>query len=216
MIRHQRLVVWVLALSLFGLNFGCSGGKSNAPTVTAPLALVYPQASITVIPGQAIADDAPTVSGSVTSYSISPALPAGLTLNSSTGVITGTPTTVVPATTYTITASNSGGSTTATVQIAVNLPAPSGLSYPQSAITATVGQAIAADTPTVTGTIASYAVVPALPAGLSLNSTTGVISGTPTVASAQTTYVLTATNVSGSTTASVQITVNTAVTPQRR
>ncbi|WP_448528516.1 putative Ig domain-containing protein [Raineya sp.] len=47
--------------------------------------------------------------GAGTTYSISPALPAGLNLNANTGVISGTPTAVSPATTYTITATNSTG-----------------------------------------------------------------------------------------------------------
>ena len=38
----------------------------------------------------------------------------------------------------------------------------------------------------------SYSISPALPAGLSINSTTGVISGTPTVATASASYVVTA------------------------
>ena len=52
-------------------------------------------------------------------YSVSPSLPAGLSLNSATGVISGTPTTVVPATNYTITATNGSGSGTAIVNITV-------------------------------------------------------------------------------------------------
>lgn len=42
-------------------------------------------------------------------YHISPTLPTGLTLNPATGVISGTPTSVSPATDYTITASNEDG-----------------------------------------------------------------------------------------------------------
>jgi feruloyl esterase len=53
----------------------------------------------------------------VTAYSISPALPEGLTLNASSGVISGTPATVTPPTGYTVTAANSGGSTTAALII---------------------------------------------------------------------------------------------------
>ncbi len=49
-------------------------------------------------------------------------------------------------------------------------PAPSGLSYSQSAIVATMNQAISSDMPTVTGTVTLYAVSPALPAGLSLRN----------------------------------------------
>lgn len=55
------------------------------------------------------------------------------------------------------------------------------------------------------GTVSSYAISPSLPSGLTLNATTGAISGTPTSALASTTFTLTATNPSG--TASVQFTL---------
>ena len=94
-----------------------------------------------------------------------------------------------------------GGSTTPPI------PAPSSLAY--SAPPAfTVGQAIAPLTPTVTGQVASYTVNPALPAGLTLSSSTGVISGTPTTITATTPYAVTASNVTGSIATSVSITVN--------
>jgi hypothetical protein len=207
-VRRSALSIFSLFLVSFAL--GCSSGSSSS-TTPAPANLVYPQTTVTVTVGQAIASNTPSVTGTVTSYSISPALPAGLTLNTSTGAISGTPTAAIASTTFTITATNSAGSTTATVQIVVNVLPPSGLSYPQTTISATVGQAIATDTPTVTGTVTSYTVAPALPAGLSLNSSTGAISGTPTAPSAQTTYAVTAANGSGSTTASLQITVIAAV-----
>jgi len=50
-------------------------------------------------------------------YFISAALPAGLTFDENTGIISGTPTAVSPATNYTITAYNGGGSGSATVNI---------------------------------------------------------------------------------------------------
>ena len=57
----------------------------------------------------------PTTSGgTVTSWSVSPSLPAGLSLDSSTGAISGTPSAVTSSAAYTITASNTGGSDTAT------------------------------------------------------------------------------------------------------
>ncbi len=43
---------------------------------------------------------------------MSPALPAGLSINTTTGAITGTPTTLVDTATYTVTATNSAGNTT--------------------------------------------------------------------------------------------------------
>lgn len=56
--------------------------------------------------------------------------------------------------------------------------APSGLSYSGPNVY-TRGIAITSLTPTVTGTVTSYSVSPSLPAGLSLNTSTGVITGTP-------------------------------------
>ena len=84
--------------------------------------------------------------------------------------------------------------------------APSALSYP-SPQSFTVGAVITPLDPSVTGTVTSYGVLPALPAGLTLNTTTGQISGTPSVATAATNYVITATNGGGSTTFTLAITV---------
>jgi hypothetical protein len=59
--------------------------------------------------------------------------------------------------------------------------APSGLAYSSNPATYTLGTAIAANTPTSGGgPVVAYEVSPALPAGLALDGTTGVITGTPT------------------------------------
>jgi len=57
-----------------------------------------------------------------TAYTITPALPAGLSFDGATGTITGTPTAASAATTYTVTVANSGGSSTTTFSIAVKNP----------------------------------------------------------------------------------------------
>jgi hypothetical protein len=194
---------------------GCGGGGGSTPEVTAPISLVYPQTTIAATANQAIAVDPPSVAGTVTTFSVSPALPAGLSLDPTTGTISGTPTVVTAQATYTITASNASGSTTATVQIAVAaaVVAPTSLAYPQTSITATANQAITTDTPTVIGTATSFSVSPTLPVGLAISTTSGAISGTPTAATAQATYTITATNSAGSATATVNILVNAAVAP---
>lgn len=86
-------------------------------------------------------------------------------------------------------------------------PAPSGLSYTSPA-TASVGTAMTALMPTVTGTVATWSVSPALPSGLSLNPATGAISGTPTAVTAQATYTITAANATGSTTFALSLKVD--------
>ncbi|HXS29763.1 MAG TPA: putative Ig domain-containing protein, partial [Steroidobacteraceae bacterium] len=77
--------------------------------------------------------------------------------------------------------------------------APAALSY-TSPVTANVGTAITALTPTVTGSVTAYAVAPGLPAGLLLDGGTGMISGTPTATASQAVYTITASNAGGSTT----------------
>jgi hypothetical protein len=131
-----------------------------------------------------------------------------------TGLITGTPTTITPAASYTVTAMNTGGvSTTASVAITVNDVAPNGLTYSANLAVCTKGTPITPDAPSVSGgAVVSYAVSPALPAGLSLDPLTGFITGTPAAVAATASYTVTATNTGGSTTASVTITVSYGLT----
>jgi hypothetical protein len=72
-----------------------------------------------LVQGQAISPLAPTVTGTATSFSASPALPAGLMIDAGTGTISGTPSSGLPEADYTITATGPGGSTTTRVRLAV-------------------------------------------------------------------------------------------------
>jgi hypothetical protein len=85
--------------------------------------------------------------------------------------------------------------------------APSALSYNPSSITLVVNLAMPSLSPTVTGTVVSYAVVPALPTGISLDVTTGVLSGTAIGSSASTAYTITASNAEGDTTTIINLDV---------
>jgi polyhydroxybutyrate depolymerase len=105
---------------------GCGGGSSgNSGTtspqpagISAPSGLSYSSAA-QFIAGQPITELAPTVTGTVTGYSASPALPSGLVLDSMNGHITGVPQQSVAQSTYTITASNSAGATSFPLVIAI-------------------------------------------------------------------------------------------------
>ncbi|MBL7818650.1 MAG: putative Ig domain-containing protein [Saprospiraceae bacterium] len=83
-------------------------------------------------------------------YSISPDLPAGLSINAS-GVISGTPTATAPSTTYTITATNANGSSSTTITFSVEVPP--NISYSGVAATYPRNVAITALTPTNSGSV---------------------------------------------------------------
>jgi hypothetical protein len=171
-------------------------------------ALTYSGTPFTLTQNQTISTITPTnTGGTPTSCSVLPALPTGLTFNTTTCSISGTPTVLHTASAFTVTATNTGGSSTATVSIAVVATAPV-IAYAGSPYSFNESAAITAQTPSNTGSaIVSCAISPALPTGLAFNTTTCVISGTPTVASAATSYTITATNTGGSNSTSVSIAV---------
>jgi hypothetical protein len=86
-------------------------------------------------------------------------------------------------------------------------PPPSGLSY-GGPVTANVGVPMTALSPSATGSVSSYSVSPALPAGIAIDPVTGTISGTPTAVTAQADYTITASNAYGSTTFSLSLKVD--------
>jgi sugar lactone lactonase YvrE len=107
----------------------------------------------------------------ISKFMISPALPAGLTFNTATGEILGTPTTTAAATTYTVTASNFGGTHTTSFTLEVT-----------SAIITTAASAITETTATSGGNVDATAYAGATQKGVCWNT-----SGTPTISNSRTT-----------------------------
>jgi hypothetical protein len=135
------------------------------------------------------------------SYSVSPTLPTGLSLSTSTGAITGSPTVTSSATTYTVTVTDANSATASnTFSLTVNaaVTATQAVAF----TTLVQNQAATSFTPVTGGsgtTPLNYSVSPTLPTGLNLSTSTGAITGTPTVTSAATTYTVTVTDTNNST-----------------
>lgn len=172
-------------------NFSSSYGDTTLSTTLAQASYSLTQNKTTGLPFTPVTG----VGGlGALTYTISPSLPAGLTLNSSTGQITGTPTGISAATAYTVTVTDTLAQTSSkSFNISVSaVPVVTVLAVPTK--TFTQGVAITAFTPVTatggTGTL-SWAVAPALPAGLTLNTTNGSISGTATTSAAVSNYVVT-------------------------
>ena len=189
------------------------------PAPVAPAGLTYTTSTINAVVDKAITSNFASFSGGSPSptFSVSPALPAGLSLNASTGTITGAATVITPSAVYTVTASNSAGSTTSNITIVVSNRAPSGLVYSPNNQTYNIGVAITPMTLTIASDLGNPAstvtIAPALPTGLSINSSTGAITGTPSVGVAgTTTYTITATSAAGSTNTTISLTFNAVVT----
>jgi len=157
----------------------------------------------------------------VTGYSIDKPLPSGLVFDSTNGTISGTPTAVSPATQYTIIGYNTGGSYATTITLGVNPPAPPVITYPtpeayprNTPIPPLVPNTSAGGAPSATATSAAYTIDKPLPFGLILDPSTGIISGTPTVISPPTDYIITAHNDGGSGDFTIGIAVYAPILPQ--
>ncbi len=204
-------------------NYTVTASNSNGSTSTTvnitvniapPSSLSYSGSPFVFTQNIAITSKTPTVTGTVTSCSISPNIQTdtGLNFNATNCVISGTPTILKSATNYTVTASNSNGSTSTTINITVNIAPPSSLSYSGSPFVFTQNAAITSQSPTVTGTVTSCSISPNIQTdtGLNFNSSNCTISGTPTIIKSATNYTITASNSNGSTSTTVNITVNIA------
>lgn len=198
-------LVFVLATFLFLNSCTTTDGteSKNRPVIS------YSTPNIFTVNTAIIALSPTNTEGKAVSYAVSPSLPAGLSLDTNTGIISGTPTKVKAVATYVITAKNSAGSSTFDVVITVNAKdSVPEITYETPSVF-TVDTAITPLSPVNSGGKAlSYSVSPMLPSGLTLDAVTGVISGTPTVEKGTATYIVTATNSVGSSTFGIVLTVN--------
>lgn len=97
--------------------------SSDDDSVAANLFDGYANSSLSVPARLPIADQAPlNSSGAIIGFTVSPALPDGLAIDSDSGVISGTPTGLAVSTLYTVTAANGSDSDSETITIEVRNP----------------------------------------------------------------------------------------------
>ena len=175
---------------------GCTSATSTITSVIVNLVTLSPNGSTlnyTVgIPIASINLAASGVSNTTYTYTISNgSLPIGVSLVN--GVISGNPTTVQSGS-FTITATAVSGSCSANQTFSYNVTCPTINFLNSVANTATIGVGYNINASVNGNTqIIFYSINPILPAGLNINTTTGIISGTPTTIVALTTYTVTAT-----------------------
>lgn len=105
-----------------------SGVQSNTTATSSNPSFSYSQTSFTSYTGTSLSIAAPTVSsGSISSFSISPNLPIGLTLDATSGAISGIATGSASNQTYTITGKGDTTSPTTTLTIKIGSTAASGV-----------------------------------------------------------------------------------------
>lgn len=141
------------------------------------------------------------------SYSISAgSLPDGISLNTATGAITGTPTTA-GSYSFTVSATNVSGSATAPLTLIVNPAAPV---FTDSTLSDNLRRGIPYSDGVEATDAESYATTGTFVTGLTLDTATGTVTGTPT-AQGTFNFDIEATNVTGTATASFSLSVKPSV-----
>ena len=111
-----------ISWKLSGFGVSTSGSDLPVTPLPAPGALAYAVSTANWEEGEPIPADVPTTPPArFTSYSVAPALPAGLSLDAASGAISGIPTNVLPSAVYVVTAANPAGAATANLSLGIRI-----------------------------------------------------------------------------------------------
>lgn len=157
----------------------------------------------------------PTVElGTISNFSTTQTLPLGLTLNSTTGEISGVAQVLSPSAAFTVNATGSlfPGSTSFQLQVVPDLPILN-LSYANVPSSLSLGAPITLTPSYSQGRVFQWLISPSLPYGMSFDLSTGVISGSPSEFKDQTTYTITAKNAVDTKTTTISFLTTSSVKP---
>lgn len=201
----------VAAINSVGTGSNSAASAAATPTLPTQTVTWSPTTALTTTQSPNTPLAASSSGDGAITYAVQSAGATGCTINSSTRELTFTTagSCVVRATAAT-TSNYLTGYIDATFTVTLAAPA---FTLSSSSETKAQNVAIAGYTISSTGgTIASYAISPAAPAGLTFSTSTGLLSGTPTTVQGATAYTITATNVTGTATATFTLTVTAALT----
>jgi len=206
--RNLLVVGMMLVASVFAV------AQPSAANTTAPVIRVAPSADTVAQCGTLTATGIVSTGGAVTSYSVTPTPPRGMTFNATTGSLSGKPE-VVGLYYFTITATNSAGSSSSPFNLTVSAPTAKGIYPTCQTVSGVVGQRLTTGTFTDIDIANEYnfSITPALPTGLTMNLATGVISGTPTAPLPETVFTLQMDEEDTSWTSFVTVTLTIAAAP---
>ena len=165
--------------------------------VPAPKFVGYDSDTLYCVKGEEIVHNKPHIEGGAV-VKFSGELPAGLVLNSRTGVISGTPTKVSAKKRYPVTAMNYRGESVFKIEITVIDIAPQLVGYSEAPATYEMHNRIEVNRPILApegGSVVAYS--GSVPPGLVLNQATGTITGQPRNIQEATTYKIRAVNSGG-------------------
>ena len=143
-------------------------------------------------------------------YSIAPSLPQGLGIDVATGVVSGTPTTAQSTRSYTITATETAGTRPLSADALVTISISPRVSPASQVLELSTGFDMS---PSATLKASgfpdpvTFTIAPALPDSLTIDASTGIITGNPATALTRSVYVITADDGTFSDTATVDITI---------